>query len=200
MWGGETFFIIISRQAKVEIKFPAWICQNILGGSVCHEIVDIETEFDNSLAYLSWAHMGSNREKNRVRKISWHTPFKKCVVATSVACQTAACNGSGFESCISHTAPPLLEKYSKFPRYNIKSRGKRDTTWNIPRSITLELYFFLNFVIYVTSKGLSISIPYFQLIVGSLLWSLFAPHKPEENTEICLKARKVRKNLLAQPS
>ena len=33
-----------------------------------------------------------------------------------------------------------LEKQSKFPRYNMKSRGKRDTTWNIPRSITLSCY------------------------------------------------------------
>ena len=115
VWGGETFFIIISRQAKVEIKFPAWICQNILGGSVFHEIVDIETEFDNSLTYLSWAHMGSNREKNRVRKFRDTLPlrkygplFMKYVVATSVACQTAVSNGSWFESCISHRAPTLL--------------------------------------------------------------------------------------------
>ena len=28
-----------------------------------------------------------------------------------------------------------LEKQSEFLRYNMKSRGKRDTTWNIPRSI-----------------------------------------------------------------
>ena len=43
---------------------------------MCHEIVDIETEFDNSLAYLSWAHMGSNREKNRVRKFRDTLPLR----------------------------------------------------------------------------------------------------------------------------
>ena len=38
----------------------------------------------------------------------------------------------------------LLEEQSKFPRYNIKSRGKRDTTWNSPRSITFsQLHFML---------------------------------------------------------
>ena len=38
----------------------------------------------------------------------------------------------------------LLEKQSKFPRYNMKCRGKRDTTWNIPRNITFSpLHFML---------------------------------------------------------
>ena len=34
----------------------------------------------------------------------------------------------------------LLEKQSKFPRYNMKCRGKHDTIWNIPRSITFPHY------------------------------------------------------------
>ena len=43
------------------------------------------------------------------------------------------------------------EKQSKFPRYNIKCRGKPDTTWNIPRGITFSL---LHFILY---RGKSIS-------------------------------------------
>ena len=38
---------------------------------------EIVTEFENNLACLSGAQMGSNHEKNRRSKISWHTPFKK---------------------------------------------------------------------------------------------------------------------------
>ena len=38
---------------------------------------EIETEFENTLARLSGAQMGSNREKNWRSKISWHTPFKR---------------------------------------------------------------------------------------------------------------------------
>ena len=38
----------------------------------------------------------------------------------------------------------LLEKQSKFPRWNMKCRGKLDTIWTIPRSITLSpLHFML---------------------------------------------------------
>ena len=38
----------------------------------------------------------------------------------------------------------LLEKQSKLPRYNMKCRGKSDTTWTIPRSITFSpLHFML---------------------------------------------------------
>ena len=38
----------------------------------------------------------------------------------------------------------LWEKQSKFPRYNMKCKGKHDTTWNIPRSITFSpLHFML---------------------------------------------------------
>ena len=36
----------------------------------------IETEFENTLACLSGAQMGSNHEKNWRSKILWHTPFK----------------------------------------------------------------------------------------------------------------------------
>ena len=36
----------------------------------------------------------------------------------------------------------LLEKQSKFPRYNMKYRGKRDTSWTILRSITFSLLHF----------------------------------------------------------
>ena len=42
--------------------------------------------------------------------------------------------------CIVHT---LLEKQSKFPRYNMKCRRKPDTTWNIPRSITFTTQHFM---------------------------------------------------------
>ena len=38
---------------------------------------EIETEFENTLACLSGAQMGSNHEKNWRSKISWHTPFKR---------------------------------------------------------------------------------------------------------------------------
>ena len=37
---------------------------------------EIETGFENTLACLSVAQMGSNYEKNWRSKISWHTPFK----------------------------------------------------------------------------------------------------------------------------
>ena len=37
---------------------------------------EIESEFENTLAFLSGAHMGSNHEKNWRSKLSWHTPFK----------------------------------------------------------------------------------------------------------------------------
>ena len=36
---------------------------------------EIKTEFENTLACLSGAQMGSNHEKNWRLKISWHTPF-----------------------------------------------------------------------------------------------------------------------------
>ena len=36
----------------------------------------IETEFENTLACLSGAQMGSKHEKNLRSKFSWHTPFK----------------------------------------------------------------------------------------------------------------------------
>ena len=45
----------------------------------------------------------------------------------------------------------LLEKQSKFPRYNMKCRGKHDSTLNIPRSITFSP---LHFMLY---RGKSIS-------------------------------------------
>ena len=37
---------------------------------------EIETEFENTSAYLSGAQMGSNQEKNFRLKILGHTPFK----------------------------------------------------------------------------------------------------------------------------
>ena len=37
----------------------------------------------------------------------------------------------------------LSEKQSKFPQYNMKCRGKPDTTWNIPRSITFSPVHFM---------------------------------------------------------
>ena len=39
-------------------------------------LYEIETEFENTLACLSWAQMGSNHEKNWRLKILLHTPFK----------------------------------------------------------------------------------------------------------------------------
>ena len=47
--------------------------------------------------------------------------------------------------------PALLEKQSKFPRYNMKCREKHDTTWKFPRSITFSL---LHFMLY---RGKSIT-------------------------------------------
>ena len=51
----------------------------------------------------------------------------------------------------SYNHTTLLQKLSQFPRYNMKYRGKRDTTLNIPRSIT---FFLLHFLLY---RGKSIS-------------------------------------------
>ena len=42
-----------------------------------------------------------------------------------------------------HSVVTLLEKQSKFPRYNMKCRRKPDTTWNIPRSITFSPQHFM---------------------------------------------------------
>ena len=39
----------------------------------------------------------------------------------------------------------LLEKQSKQPRFNMKCRGKPDTTWNIPRSITFSPLQFMSY-------------------------------------------------------
>ena len=43
------------------------------------------------------------------------------------------------------TVITLLEKQSKFLRKNMKCRGKPDTTWTIPRSITLSPLHFMLF-------------------------------------------------------
>ena len=44
---------------------------------VIEYLSEIETEFENTLACLSGAQMGSNQEKNWRSKISWHTPFNE---------------------------------------------------------------------------------------------------------------------------
>ena len=44
---------------------------------VIEYLSEIETEFENTLACLSGAQMGSNHGKNWRSKISWHTPFKQ---------------------------------------------------------------------------------------------------------------------------
>ena len=52
---------------------------------------------------------------------------------------TAAMAGNTVEAALS-------KKYSKFPIYNTKSRGKRDTTRNIPRMYLVSpLHFVLHF-------------------------------------------------------
>ena len=51
--------------------------ESIFSSFVIEYLGEIETEFKNTLACLSGAQMGSNREKNWRSKISWHTPFKK---------------------------------------------------------------------------------------------------------------------------
>ena len=62
----------------------------------------------------------------------------------------------------------LLEKQSKFPRYKMKCTGKRDTTWTIPRSITISpLHFMLN-------RGKSIT---FKLLTG---WDSGRSNQTEE--------------------
>ena len=61
--------------------------------------------------------------------------------------------------------PALLEKQSKFPRYNMKCRGKPDTTWNIPRSFTFSP---LHFMLY---RGKSITFGTVWKVVGKLLES-----------------------------
>ena len=44
----------------------------------------------------------------------------------------------------------MLEKQSKFPWYNIKCRGKQDTTWNILCSITFSP---LHFMLYCIAES-----------------------------------------------
>ena len=50
--------------------------ESIFSNFVIEYLGEIETEFENTLACLSGAQMGSNHEKNWRSKISWHTPFK----------------------------------------------------------------------------------------------------------------------------
>ena len=40
--------------------------------------------------------------------------------------------------------PNSVKSKSKFPRYNMKWKGKPDTTWNIPRSITFSPLHFIS--------------------------------------------------------
>ena len=62
----------------------------------------------------------------------------------------------------------LLEKQPKFPWYNMKCRGKHDTTWNIPRNITFSP---VHFMLY-RGKWITFGTVYFSLwLTTSRHWS-----------------------------
>ena len=67
----------------------------------------------------------------------------------------------------------MLEKQSKFPRQNMKCRGKRDTTGTIPRSITFSP---LHFMLY---RGKSITFGTVQQCLNSLISFTFSQFWPE---------------------
>ena len=96
-----------------------------------------------------------------------------------IVCQKSVNKGTGDRlfldnnNYLVHSYTTLSEKQSEFPRYNMKSRGKRDTmyTLNIPRSITLSP---LHFMLY---RGKSITfgtvldrmnVPQMHLTLGQL--------------------------------
>ena len=47
----------------------------------------------------------------------------------------------------------LSKKLSKFSRYNTKRRGKRDTTRNIPRSISFSMLHFMIYIVKLITFG-----------------------------------------------
>ena len=51
--------------------------ESLFSNFVIEYLGEIEIEFENTLACLSGAQMGSNHEKNWRSKISWHTHFKQ---------------------------------------------------------------------------------------------------------------------------
>ena len=57
----------------------------------------------------------------------------------------------------------LSKKLSKFSRYNMKCRGKRDTTWNIPRVVSR----FPRYTFHVTVYCISRKIDYFVTTGGA---------------------------------
>ena len=65
----------------------------------------------------------------------------------------------------------LLEKQSKFPRYNMKCRGKPYTAWNLPHSITFSP---LNFMLY-RRKSISFGTGYivytFPVVWCGIFWA-----------------------------
>ena len=65
-----------------------------------------------------------------------HTSTELCPIVPVLHCYKSNPN-------FSLHCPILLEKQSKFPQYNMKWRGKPDTTWNILRSITFSLLHFM---------------------------------------------------------
>ena len=75
--------------------------------------------------------------------------FKTCMFCIRKLKNTALCKSSFIKSPFfppSHQRSTLkhLVIVYKFPRYSMKCRGKPDTTWNIPHSITFSpLHFML---------------------------------------------------------
>ena len=69
--------------------------------------------------------------------------------------------------------PTLLEKQSKFPRYNMKCRGKPFTTRTIPRSITFSP---LHFILHISRKVDYLWYSDTMITVGRLIpWSWASP-------------------------
>ena len=61
----------------------------------------------------------------------WESPTSKQTNTAAMHSPAGSANSILGLEYIMKIFDTLLEKQSKFPRYNMKSRGKRDTTWNI---------------------------------------------------------------------
>ena len=74
----------------------------------------------------------------------WESPTSKQTNTAAMHSPAGSANSILGLEYITKIFDTLLEKQSKFPRYNMKRRGKRDATWNIPQSIRFSpLHFML---------------------------------------------------------
>ena len=80
----------------------------------------------------------------RTEMYNVHMLFYAYLFSTSVGCGLREMDCRLTQTFWNPPTPTLLEKQSKFPRYNMKCRGKPNTTWTIPHSITFPpLHFML---------------------------------------------------------